>query len=114
MSAAAATGDQHRVTLVAPDATTANFAAASGRSIVKSAQSAGYELTTGCLQGRCAICRARLLSGTVAALRRPSPNAIGDAAHRADGCVLLCSVGPLSDVVLAPLSPWREPTSGVG
>ena len=97
----------HRVVLQAANASAVEFAAAAGRSLVKSARSAGYELTTGCLQGRCAICRARVISGTVADLRRPSPHAIGNASERMDGCVLLCSVGPLSDVVLEPLGPWR-------
>ena len=81
--------------------------AAAGRSLVKAAQLAGIELTSGCLQGRCAICRARLLAGKVGALRRPSPHAVGDPVQRADGHVLPCSVGALSDIVLAPASPWR-------
>lgn len=107
MSTAPPTAVIHRVVLQAANASAVEFAAAAGRSLVKSARAAGYELTTGCLQGRCAICRARVISGTVAALRRPSPHAGGNAAARMDGCVLLCSVGPLSDVVLEPMGPWR-------
>ena len=107
MSTALPTAVTHRVVLQAANASAVTFAAAAGRSLVKSARAAGYALTTGCLQGRCAICRARLMSGTVVDLRRPSPHAIGNASERMDGCVLLCSVGPLSDVVLEPLGPWR-------
>ena len=83
------------------------FAASAAQSIARSAEAVGVILTTGCRQGRCAICRARLVSGSVAGVRRRSPNAVGDPAHRADGCVLLCSVAPTSDVVIAPRSPWR-------
>ncbi len=96
------------VTLRDEDGAEVRFHAAAGRSIVKSAARAGYVLTTGCLQGRCAICRARLLSGTVTSLRGYSKHAVSDPAARADGCVLLCSVGPRSDLVLEALSPWRE------
>lgn len=95
-----------RVTLVAPDGVRAEFRAPRGRSIVLAAQRAGYLLTSGCRQGRCAICRGRLRAGTVAALRRPSPNARTDPAARRDGCVLLCSVGPLDDLEIEVLSPW--------
>ena len=104
---------RHRVTLLAADGARVAFETEPGHSVVKAAARAGYDLTRGCLQGRCTICRARLVSGTVAAIRRPSPNAIGDPVHRADGCVLLCSVGATSDLVVAPLSPWssRAPAS---
>jgi ferredoxin len=95
------------VTLRAGDDREVRFAAAAGRSIVKSAALAGYILTTGCLQGRCAICRSRLISGQVGAARRRSKHAVSDPANRPDGCVLLCSVSPLSDVIVEPLSPWR-------
>ncbi len=89
------------------------FAATAGRSVVRSAAAAGYALTTGCLQGRCAICRARLLTGEVAALRRRSKHALADPARRADGCVLLCSVEPCSDLELEALSPWRPMRSAL-
>lgn len=95
----------YRVTLIHDDQRV-EFAAEAGRSIARAAARAGYDLTTGCLQGRCAICRARVVSGAVRPLRPPSQYAVGDAAHRADGCVLLCAVGALADVVLEPLSPW--------
>jgi len=95
-----------RVTLQSHDKSEVTFTATGGRSIARSAANAGYRLTTGCLQGRCAICRAQLISGKVGPARRPSRNAVGDPLRRADGCILLCSVSPLSDVVVAPLSPW--------
>lgn len=95
-----------RIVLIGADGAQAEFSAPGGRSLVKAAAAAGIELTTGCLQGRCAICRVHLHQGRVAALRRPSPNATADPASRADGCVLACSVGALSDLVIEPLSPW--------
>lgn len=84
------------------------FAAPADRSIVKSARAAGYALTTGCLQGRCAICRSRLLAGELKVIRRPSRHAVGDPLKRADGCVLPCSLAPDSDVELETLSPWTS------
>ncbi len=107
MSASTAAGILHRVILVAKDGARAEFLVPAGRSLVKAAAQHGLRITTGCLQGRCAICRAQLLKGAVTALRAPSPNAVGDPAHRADGTVLLCSVGATSDVEIAPLGPWH-------
>jgi ferredoxin len=97
----------YRVSLIAADGARVEFDAAPAQSLVKAAARAGYRITSGCLQGRCAICRARLLSGTVLPLRRPSPNAVGTALHSVDGLVLLCSVTAASDVEVAPLSAWR-------
>ena len=88
------TGILHRVTLVAKDGARTEFQAPAGRSLMQAAAQHGLRITSGCLQGRCAICRARLLKGSVSALR-------------ADGTVLLCSVAATSDVEIAPLSPWR-------
>ena len=97
-----------RVLIQDQDGAQAEFTSAPGRALARAAAAAGIVLTTGCLQGRCAICRARLLSGSVTPVRRPSANAVGNPAERADGCVLLCSVAATSDVVVAPLSPWRH------
>lgn len=97
-----------RVVLEGEAGVRVEFEAAPGRALARAAAAAGIVLTTGCLQGRCAICRARLLSGSVAPVRRPSVHAVGNPADRADGCVLLCSVAATSDVVVAPLGPWRE------
>lgn len=90
------------------------YRALAGQSLVKAAAAAGIRFTTGCLQGRCAICRARLVEGAVTALRRPSPHAASNPAARADGCVLMCSVGALSDLVLEPLGPWDLPAATTG
>ena len=98
---------QYAVSLINAAGEVVHFDAPANRPLFRSAYNAGLVLTTGCLQGRCAICRARLISGHVKSLRRASKNAVTDPADRADGCVLLCAVGPASDVVLEPLGPWR-------
>ena len=101
----------YRVRLTAADGRRVEFEAVPGQSLVKAAARAGYLITTGCLQGRCTICRANLLSGSVAPLRRPSHYAVGSAAQRLDGLILLCSVAATSDLEIAPLSAWRARTS---
>lgn len=98
----------HRVTLNGPDGERITFPCESDRTIVRAARNAGYELMTGCLQGRCAICRARLVAGRVHAIRRRSKHATADPANRPDGCVLMCSVGPDCDVTVEPLARWRR------
>lgn len=98
----------HRITLRSERRADVTFDCETGRTVVRAARNAGYELMTGCLQGRCAICRARLLEGSVTAIRRRSKNAVSDPANRRDGCVLLCSVGPVSDIVVEPLAPWEH------
>lgn len=98
----------YHVILHGTDGRIAESTCEAGRSIAQAASNAGYELTTGCRQGRCTICRARVLEGLVKATRRPSKNAVGSAADRKDGCVLLCSASPDSDVLIEPLSPWTE------
>ncbi len=97
----------HRVILMASDGTRVEFRAQAGRSLIKAAAVAGLRLTSGCLQGRCTICRAHLLRGSVMPVRSPSPNGVGPGPVRDDGTVLLCSVGATSDIEIAPLSPWR-------
>ena len=97
----------HRVTLLGVDGARAQFLAEEGRSLARTAARAGYDLTTGCLQGRCAICRGRIVTGVVAAVRQPSKQALTSPVERSDGCVLLCSVGPLTDLVIETLSPWH-------
>ena len=97
----------YRVSLIAADGARVEFEAPPAQSLVRAAARAGLLITTGCLQGRCAICRARLLSGTVTTVRPPSPNAVGSVAQGADGLILLCSVAATSDLEVAPLSPWR-------
>lgn len=95
----------HRVTLVAADGTRVAFDAAPQQSLVRAAARAGILITSGCLQGRCAICRGKLISGAVAPLRRPSPHAV---ATDGEGVVRLCSVSARSDLEIAPLSRWRR------
>ena len=103
---------EHQVTLVCADTwQTVTFVAREGRSIVRSARIAGFELTTGCLQGRCAICRSEVLEGEVGLFRKSSPNQVGDPMDREDGCVLLCSVDPRSDLVIQPKGPWNARTT---
>ena len=96
------------VVLRGADGGKAEFTCEAGRSVARAASNAGYELTTGCRQGRCAICRARIFEGKVRPVRRASKNATGTPAEREDGCVLLCAVSPDSDLVVEPLSPWLE------
>ena len=98
----------YHVILQGTDGAIAEFPCGAGRSIAQAASNAGYELTTGCRQGRCAICLARVLEGSVQPTRRPSKNAVGSSADRKDGCVLLCSVSPDSNVLIEPLSPWTK------
>lgn len=93
-----------------PDQEPIRFRAARGQSIVRAAAAAGFALTTGCLQGRCAICRARLADGEVVSLKRRARHAVTDPANRADGCVLLCSVAACSDLTLDALGPWTTVT----
>ena len=98
----------YHVVLHGADGAKVEFNCEVGRSVAQAAANAGYELTTGCRQGRCAICRAWILEGKVRPIRRPSKNAVGTPAEREDGTVLLCAVGPDSDLVVGPLSPWVE------
>ncbi len=100
-------GPLHRVVMTAADGARVEFSAQGSRSVVKAAALAGVRITSGCLQGRCAICRARLLRGSVTPLRTPSANGVGDGPVRADGTVLLCSVAADSDIEISPLGPWR-------
>lgn len=65
------------------------------------------------MQGRCQICRAKLVAGTVKSLRPLSKYATVDPAAMPDGSVLPCSVVARSDVSLAPRGPWRILPSNV-
>ena len=101
------TAGEFEVVLRDKTGATIRFCAPRGRSLVKSAAQAGIDLTTGCLQGRCAICRSHIVDGEVELLRRQSTNVVGSPLHRDDGCVLICSVGPVSNLTIEPLGPWR-------
>ena len=98
----------HRVTLLGADGERVEFAVEPRQSLVKAAARAGYLVVTGCMQGRCAICRARVLSGKLVSLRAPSPYMVDSASRDDEGVVRLCSVGADSDVELAPFSRWRR------
>lgn len=97
----------HRVRLRAADGASVAFDCPEGSSVFHAAQRAGYEMRTGCMQGRCAICRCRLEAGAVRSIRRPSRHAAADPARREDGHVLICSVTPTCDIELRVRSPWR-------
>ncbi len=67
-------------------------------SVLDAAIRAGLHLDYGCNTGLCGRCRARVVSGRVEALR---PTDYGfSPKERAEGYVLLCSVTPVSDVVI--------------
>ncbi|MGR8949903.1 MAG: 2Fe-2S iron-sulfur cluster-binding protein [Gammaproteobacteria bacterium] len=84
-----------------------SFRCADNQSIFRAARRAGIEMSAGCMQGRCQICRAVLSDGTVKSLRPLSPYATVDPAAMPDNNVLPCSVVPTSDVSIAPRGPWR-------
>ena len=98
---------QFEVTLISNDVAVLRFSCADKLSIMRGALLAGIELSAGCMQGRCQICRARLYSGTVKSLRPLSKYATVDPAAMPDGSVLPCSIVPRSDVIIAPRGPWR-------
>ena len=84
-------------------------------SIFRGARLAGIEMSAGCMQGRCQICRATLLSGEVKSLRPLSKYATNDPAALPNNAVLPCSVVPCSDVTLSPRGPWRvDPDIAMG
>ena len=93
----------YKVTLVSAGEP-AEFICEEKASVLKSAYAAGYQLTCGCLQGRCMTCRARLLKGSVKSLRPLSRYATIDPANLEDGNVLLCSITPLEDIHIEPRS----------
>ena len=98
---------QFEVTLISNDVPVLRFSCSGKLSIMRAALLAGVELSAGCMQGRCQICRARLCSGTVKSLRPLSKYATVDPAAMPDGMVLPCSIVPCSDVAIAPRGPWR-------
>ena len=95
------------VTLVNNGASVLDFDCPENLSIFRAAARAGIEMSAGCMQGRCQICRSELLSGQVKSTRPISKYATVDPAALPDGYILPCSVSPLSDTTLAPRGPWR-------
>lgn len=96
--------EQYRVTLVDPDGNSISFLCGSNEAIFSAAQKAGYELTLGCMQGRCTVCKAKLISGDVKFLR-PIPKGNEDKLSGAPN-ELLCSVAPQSDSQLQTFARW--------
>lgn len=104
MSATAA----HRVRLVAASGREVEFPCPAGMAVFRAAELAGVRMRVGCMQGRCATCRCRVLEGAVISVREASRHAVGRPDAREDGHVLPCSVTPTCDTVLAVRSPWLD------
>lgn len=95
-----------RVTLVS-DTRTVTFVCPPKQSVLRAAKNAGYELSAGCMQGRCYTCRSQLLSGTVTNSRALSRYATVNPADLGDSRILLCSVTPTADITVRPEGPWE-------
>ena len=98
--------NQYTVTLLDKGGSHIAFPCGPNEPIYKAGERAGYELTLGCMQGRCTICKAKLISGEVKFLR-PIPK-------EAEGClpgapdILLCSYAPQVDTTLQPYGRWLQ------
>ena len=99
--------ESHEITLVKNGKQVIRFSCPANLSIFRAAARAGIEMSAGCMQGRCQICRAILLDGRVKSRRPLSPNGTVDPANLPDGYILPCSVVATSNVVIAPRGPWR-------
>jgi ferredoxin len=95
-----------RVTLVSAAQASVSFLCPPRMSILRAAKNAGYELSAGCMQGRCYTCRSQLLSGRVVNTRSLSRYATVDPADLGDSRVLLCAVTPTEDITVRPEGPW--------
>jgi ferredoxin len=86
---------------------------AAGENVLAAALSAGIPLPHSCRAGRCASCKARLVSGRIAYPDDQLPPGIV-AAEAARGEVLLCQAQPRSDLEIAARSAGASHTaSGV-
>ena len=94
-------------TIMAGVTPVAKFRCEPGLSVLRAALNAGLELSAGCMQGRCRMCRSALEKGQVISNRPQSKYATIDPADLGDGTVLLCSVSVLSDIEITPGGPWR-------
>ncbi len=69
--------------------------------LLEAALRAGLSPAYGCASGNCGLCKARVISGEVRAVRQ------GDyplsAAERQQGCVLMCTHAPVTDVTIETL-----------
>jgi CDP-4-dehydro-6-deoxyglucose reductase len=72
---------------------------AAGENVLAVALAAGIPLPHSCRQGRCASCRARLVSGEIAYPHGKLPPGLS-AAEAAAGAVLLCQAQPRSSLVV--------------
>ncbi len=97
----------YRVRLFKGDIEVLYFECPENLSIFRGARLAGIEMSAGCMQGRCQICRATLHSGELKSLRPLSKYATNDPAALPNNAVLPCSVVPTSNVSIAPRGPWR-------
>ena len=97
-----------RVTLVSHTQAAITFTCPPQQSVLRAAKNAGYELSAGCMQGRCYTCRSQLLSGKVRNSRALSRYATVDPADLGDARILLCSVTPVEDVTVRPEGPWEN------
>lgn len=98
----------YTVTLLSITQATVEFPCSVKTSVLRAAKNAGFELSAGCMQGRCYTCRSRLRSGTVKNSRALSRYATIDPSNLGEGRILLCSVAPTSDIEVAPEGPWEQ------
>ena len=96
------------VTLIDRNGRLIAFSCGLNEPVYKAAGRAGYELTLGCMQGRCAICKAKLISGEVKFLRSIPKEEKGSLPESQS--VLLCSYAPQVDTTLETYSPWLQRT----
>jgi ferredoxin len=96
-----------RVTLVSETRPSVSFVCRPRVSVLRAAKNAGFELSAGCMQGRCYTCRSELLSGEVRNSRPLSRYATVDPANLGDSRILLCSVTPTADITVRPEGPWE-------
>jgi len=96
-----------RVTPVSDTRAAVTFTCPPQQSVLRAAKNAGYELSAGCMQGRCYTCRSQLLSGKVRNSRALSRYATVKPADLGDSRILLCSVTPTEDITVKPEGPWE-------
>ncbi|MFT4561901.1 MAG: ferredoxin [Gammaproteobacteria bacterium] len=101
----------YQVTLLSDSQDQVSFPCPPKISILRAAKNAGFELSAGCMQGRCYTCRSQLVAGRVTNSRALSRNATVDPSDLGENRILLCSVSPTDDVIVKPEGPWeRSPT----
>lgn len=74
------------------------FEVAPGDTLLDAGLRAGFALSYGCSGGNCGLCRARVVTGTVA--KAHPHDYVFPEYERAQGWILLCSCTPQSDLVL--------------